>query len=309
MYNNVLEVWNISKAFRGNKALDKLNMSVPRGCIYGLIGQNGSGKTTLLRIIAGLIFPSEGEIALFGHSEDRELAAARRRMGCVVESPVFFPKLSVKENLEYYRIQRGIPDKKSAKRIIETMRLSDVEGKSFQQLPLSTRQRLGLALASMGTPDFLILDEPVSGMDQIAIAELRAILLNLNKSREMTILITSPVLTELAQISTEYGILHQGSMVKQLSREQLEKETRRGISIKVDDVAATAAVLEEKFQTVVYEVLPGDELRVYGIEDPSEMVFQFSDRKIRIRSVIETGLSLEDFIIQAVDTSRKGNAL
>lgn len=301
MQNNVMEAWGISKIHRGKKVLDKVNMTVRQGDIYGLIGQNGTGKTTLIRIITGLAFPTEGEITLFGYSGQAELGAARKRIGCIIEKPVFYPNLSVEQNLEYYRIQRGIPDNKSVKNLLEKMRLSDVKEKKFQQLSLNAKQRLGLALSVMGNPDFLVLDEPVNGMDPIAIAEFCAILQNLNQNYNMTILISSPFLTKIVQLSTTCGILHEGRILKEFSKEQLEKEVRRCLSLKVDDISAAAIILTEKLHMTDFEALPGDELRIYDlIDDPSELIFHLSASKIRIKSINELDSNLEDYFIHAI---------
>lgn len=309
MQEKVLETRVLSKAYPACRALDKVNMTVRKGDIYGFIGQNGAGKTTLIRAVTGLITPTEGETALFGHTGGRALEAARKRIGCIVEGPVFYPKLTAEQNLEYYRIQRGIPDKRAIGQALETVRLTDTGRKRFDQFSLGMKQRLGLALAIMGKPDFLILDEPINGLDPMGIVEFRTILHDLNQKHGMTMLISSHILSELTQVATTYGIIHKGQLVKEFSKQQLEQETRRCIAVRVDDAARAVTVLEEKLHTADYEVLPGEEIRIYAfLDNPSEVTFQLSTAGVRVHSASELGTSLEDYFLKIIGMNEGGQA-
>lgn len=306
---NILETRALTKTYPAGRALDNVNMKVRQGDIYGFIGQNGAGKTTLIRLATGLIAPTAGEVVLFGQAGPAALAEARRRIGCMVETPAFFPGLSAGQNLEYYRIQRGIPDKGAVQAALQTVRLADTGKKKFNQFSLGMKQRLGLALAILGKPDFLILDEPINGLDPMGIVEFRTILQNLNQKHGMTVLISSHILSELTQVATTYGIIHGGVLVKEFSRQQLDGETRRCISVRVDDTAAAAALLEEQLHTTDYEVLPGGEVRVYAfLDNPSEVTFQLSTNGVRVHSVNELGTNLEDYFLDTIGMNGRVSA-
>ncbi|MFV0401528.1 MAG: ABC transporter ATP-binding protein [Oscillospiraceae bacterium] len=307
MRDSILQTSALSKAYPSGLALDKVNMTVRQGDIYGFIGQNGAGKTTLIRAVAGLISPTEGEVALFGKSDTKGLGTGRKRIGCIVEGPAFYPKMSAAENLEYYRIMRGIPDKEAIGRALKTVSLTDTGKKKFQEFSLGMKQRLGLALAIMGKPDFLILDEPINGLDPMGIVEFRGILTELNQKQGMTVLISSHILSELTQVATTYGIIHQGRLIKEFSKEQLEEDTKRCISVKVEDTAATVVVLEQKLGTKQFEVLPSGEVRIYDfLDNPSEVAFQLSTNGVRIHSITEIGTNLEDYFLNTIGADRKG---
>jgi ABC-2 type transport system ATP-binding protein len=212
----LLQTKGLTKKYRDAKAVDSVDMTVREGDIYGFIGQNGAGKTTVIRLITSLITPTSGEISLFGKSDPAGLAEGRKRIGCIVESPALFPTLSARDNLEYYRIQRGMPDAAVVKDALESVNLADTGKKPARQFSFGMKQRLGLALAVMGKPDFLILDEPINGLDPMGIVEVRDILLRLNRERRMSILISSHILSELAHVATRYGIIHSGRLIKEI---------------------------------------------------------------------------------------------
>ena len=309
MQNNVLETSALNKIYPACRALDNVNLTVRQGDIYGFIGQNGAGKTTLIRAVTGLITPSQGEVALFGKADTASLRLARKRIGCIIEGPVFYPKMTAEQNLEYYRIQRGIPSRAAIGTALETAGLTDTGKKKYNQFSLGMKQRLGLALAIMGKPDFLILDEPINGLDPMGIIEFRSIIQNLNQKHGMTILISSHILTELAQVATTYGIIHQGKLVKEFGKAQLEKETRRCLSVRVDDAAAAATLLEETLHTTEFEVLPDGELRIYTfLDNPSEVTFRLSTSGIRVHSASELGTNLEEYFLSTIGANYGGRA-
>lgn len=301
MRETVLATTGLTKRYPQGNAVDNVNMTIRRGEIYGFIGQNGAGKTTLIRLVTSLIAPTSGEIALFAASDAAGLAAGRKRIGCIVEAPAFYPKLTAEQNLEYYRLQRGIPDSAAIQKALETVRLTDTGKKKYQEFSLGMKQRLGLALAIMGNPDFLILDEPINGLDPMGIIEFRAIIRNLASAHGMTVLISSHILSELAQVATTFGIIHKGRLIKEFSREQLEEETKRCIAVKVDDSGKAAAVLQEQLHTTEFEALPNNELRVYAyLDNPAEVTFQLSTNGVRVLSSTELGVNLEEYFLDAI---------
>jgi ABC-2 type transport system ATP-binding protein len=216
----ILKTQNLTKRYGGVAAVDGVSLTVERGDIFGLIGQNGAGKTTLMRLVAGLSFADGGEIGLFG--ETAGLSAARARMGCVIEMPALFPNLTAEQNLEYYRIQRGISDKGVVQKALEMVSLTGTGKKKFKHFSLGMKQRLGLALALLDDPEFIILDEPTNGLDPIGIIEMREMMKRLNE-QGITLLVSSHILSELAQIATRYAIIHHGKLVKLLTQEELSE--------------------------------------------------------------------------------------
>ena len=213
----VFEAINITKKYRNTLALNQVSMSVMQGDIYGFIGENGAGKTTMIRLLTGLAEPTTGKIALFGES-NKKLAKQRERIGCIIESPSLYLDMTAYENLEVQRLQRGIPGKGCIDNALALVGLKDTGKKKAKDFSLGMRQRLALAIALLGNPEFLVLDEPINGLDPTGIIELRNLLKRLNKERGITILISSHILTELHQLANRYGILHEGKLLQENSR-------------------------------------------------------------------------------------------
>lgn len=253
----IVEARNLTKVYGQTTALKNADLAVRRGSIYGLVGNNGAGKTTFLKILAGQTFATEGSFTLMGAETPRELGEMRRRTGCLIENPGFYPKLTIRQNLEYYRIQRGIPGSNIADWMLEEVGLSEVAKRKFENLSLGMKQRLGLALALMGEPELLILDEPINGLDPAGIVEIRNLLLRLNQEKGVTILISSHILTELQNIATDYGFLNRGEVVEQISAEKLREKCCAYLEVKVADAAAYAALLETEMLCTAYRVMPG----------------------------------------------------
>lgn len=309
MKDMILETRALTKQYGGLRAVDNVNMTIRAGEVYGFIGQNGAGKTTMIRLITSLISPTSGEIALFGSSDLAGLSRGRGRIGCIIEAPAFFPKMTATQNLEYYRIQRGIPDKDAVIRVLNTVKLADAGKKKYQEFSLGMKQRLGLALAIMGDPDFLILDEPINGLDPMGIIEFRSLMNDLRQNQGMTVLISSHILSELTQVATTFGIIHKGKIVKEFTREQMETETKRCIAVKVDDAGKAAAILQEQLHTSNFEALPENELRIYDyLDNPSEITFALSTNGVRVSSSKELGVNLEDYFLAAIGEKTMGRA-
>lgn len=212
----VFEAINITKKYRNTLALNQVSMSVMQGDIYGFIGENGAGKTTMIRLLTGLAEPTTGKIALFGES-NKKLAKQRERIGCIIESPSLYLDMTAYENLEVQRLQRGIPGKGCIDNALALVGLKDTGKKKAKDFSLGMRQRLALAIALLGNPEFLVLDEPINGLDPTGIIELRNLLKRLNKERGITILISSHILTELHQLANRYGILHEGKLLQEIT--------------------------------------------------------------------------------------------
>ncbi|MEG0377710.1 MAG: ATP-binding cassette domain-containing protein, partial [Eubacterium sp.] len=201
----ILKTHHLTKKYHHSIVLDNVSLTIKKGDIYGLVGKNGAGKTTLMRLITSLAFKTSGEIELFGESSDIGLNEAKKRIGTIIEESSFFPFFSAHDNLEYYRIQRGIPGKDSVSNALAFVGLSGTDKKKFKNFSLGMKQRLGLALAIMNSPDLLILDEPINGLDPTGIVDFRNILLKLNQEKNTTIFISSHILPELSNLATCYG--------------------------------------------------------------------------------------------------------
>lgn len=270
MKEHVIEARSVTKKYKDVTALRDVDITVKRGDIYGLIGDNGAGKTTFLKLLTGQIYTSGGELKLFGAYSEKELEQNRKRTGAIVESPGFYPKLTVEKNLEYYRIQKGIPGKNQTEEALKAVGLWDKRKKKCAALSMGMKQRLGLAIALLGEPELLILDEPINGLDPSGIIEMRNLLLRLNQEKNITIIISSHILSELEQIATVYGFLSQGWLLRELTAEQLHEHCAGYLEIKVSDPERYAALLEKEMDGVQYKVMPDLQIRIQNPQLPVE---------------------------------------
>lgn len=220
----IIETKQIVKSYGSLVALDHVSIHIGKGEIYGLIGDNGAGKTTLLKLLVGHIYPTSGEVELFGQRGEAQLQHCRRKVGAMIEQSGFFPDLSVERNLEYYRIQKGVKDKHKTEEILRLTGIWEKRRSKGKTLSMGMKQRLGLAIAMIRTPEVLILDEPINGLDPSGIIEFRNLLHTLNKEHGITILLSSHILTELQQTATTFGFLNKGKLVREVSRAQLDAE-------------------------------------------------------------------------------------
>ena len=302
---HVLKTLNLTKRYGNTTAVDDVSLTVEKGDIFGLIGQNGAGKTTLMRLVTSLSRPDSGSIELFGETTPSGLSASRARMGCVVEQPALYPNLTAKQNLEFYRIERGIPDKSVVQKSLETVSLTDTDNKKFKNFSLGMKQRLGLALALLGSPDFIILDEPTNGLDPMGIIEMRDLMKRMSE-QGITLLVSSHILSELSQIATKYAIIHHGKLVKNITHEQLREECKRALAVTVDDVAKAAAILETKLNIRDYKQISENEMRIYEyLDNPAEVSYQLNQGHVRVASIHEIGDNLEDYYAKLIGGESK----
>lgn len=301
MSDIVIQTRNVSKKYGASFAVNKANITIKKGEIYGLIGKNGAGKTTLLRMISGLTLQDEGEIELLSESSNKGLNKARSRTGSMIESPNFFPYLSAAKNLEYYRIQRGIAEKDCISKALETVGLSEIGNKKYKNFSLGMKQRLGLALSVLGSPDILILDEPINGLDPMGIAEFREIIKKVNKEYSTTVLISSHILGELSQIATIYGFIKDGKIIEEISAKDLSEKCRLCVSVKVNDSTKAAVVIENKLKCTEYEVLNNNEIRIFNFIDTPEIITEaLVLNGINVSSIYLVGTSLEKYFIDLI---------
>lgn len=297
----VLKTYNITKKYGEQLAVDNVNMTIKKGDIYGFIGQNGAGKTTLIRLITGLIHKSGGEIELLGANEENELNKARTMVGSLIETPSFYTNMTARENLEVSRLVRNIPGKKCIDEVLELVGLKDVEKKKVKNFSLGMRQRLGIANALMGNPKLLILDEPINGLDPMGIVEIRELLKKINKEKDMTILISSHILSELSELATTYGIISNGKLIEEITAKQLSEKCRQYIDLRVDDTARAVILLERELGISDYEVLEDSNIKVFSnLDNVGEINSLLSRSGIIVESISVKGENLEEYFMNKV---------
>ena len=286
----------LTKQYRKFKALNNLNMHVPKGAIYGFVGKNGAGKTTLIRLICGLQEPTNGEYSLYGRKNtDGGISKARRRMGAVVETPSIYLDLTAEENLREQYLVLGMPSFEGIQELLKLVGLQDAGKKKAKNFSLGMKQRLGIAIALAGDPDFLILDEPVNGLDPQGIIEIRELILKLNRERQITFLISSHILDELSRLATHYGFIDQGQIVREISAEELEHACRKCIRLTVSDTRALACVLDK--MRLEYSIVSEDEADVFGELNISELVLALAQEECQVLSLQEKEESLESYYV------------
>lgn len=301
----VLKTNNLTKQYNKNVVLDNVNITIKKGDIYGLIGRNGAGKTTLMKIITTLASPTSGTFELFNtNSENDELFDNKKRVGSLIEYPAFYPNLSAYDNLKYYTIQRGIVDKNQINKVLELVNLTGTGKKKVKTFSLGMKQRLGIALAILNSPDFVILDEPINGLDPIGISELRDTFKKLSDNG-ITLLISSHILSELYLLANEFGFLENGKLIKELSKEELDLECSKCLVIKTDDSKKVSVLLEKELNTNNYKVINNEEIRVYDYTDDSDKVSDvLVNNKIKIKGFYESGISLEEYFKEIIKEAK-----
>lgn len=297
----ILATKNLTKKYNNVSAVNNINLELRQGEIYGLVGKNGAGKTTLLRMLTGQAFATGGSISLFDGTSEEALNIGRKRIGAIIETPSFYSYMSAEQNLEYYRIQRGIPGKECVKQVLEEVRLADTGNKKYKSFSLGMKQRLGLALALMNKPEILLLDEPINGLDPFGIVEIRNLLIKLSQEKNITILISSHILSELSNLVTYYGFIDKGMMVKQISEEDLERECNKYLELKVDNVERTTALLETSLGCTSYMVTPDKAIHLFEyLDQPIKISELIVKNEIGLMSMVVKDINLENYFIQLV---------
>ena len=304
MQEIVLQTNNLTKKYKDFVALDNATITIHKGDIYGLIGRNGAGKTTLMKTITTLTNKTGGSFSLFGSEE--ELTESKRRIGCLIESPAFFDNLTAYQNLKYYSIQKGIVDEKQIDKVLKTVDLYKERNKKFKKFSLGMKQRLGIAFAILDNPDFIILDEPINGLDPIGIKEIRDTLKRLNEEEKITILISSHILSELYLIANHFCFIDKGRIIKDISKEELDLECSKCIVIRTKDVKKATVVLEKELSTTNYKVIDNTEIRLYDyLENSAKVNKTLLSNDIDIMGIYESGISLEDYFDSLIKEGAK----
>lgn len=295
----VLTTSGLSKKYGKFQALDDLNMHIPKGAIYGFVGRNGAGKTTLIRLICGLQEPTQGAYSIYGIDyTDKSISKTRRRMGAVVETPSIYLDMTAEDNLKQQALILGLPSYDSIPEILKLVGLDNTGKKRVRNFSLGMKQRLGIAVALIGNPDFLVLDEPVNGLDPQGIIEIRELILKLNKEKQITVLISSHILDELSRLATHYGFIDKGHLVKEISAVELEAACRKCIKVEVTDTKALVRVLDA--EGLEYEVISDTIANIYGKVNLSQLVLSLAKEDCELISSHEQDESLENYFINLV---------
>lgn len=295
----VLQTNALCKTYKNFKALNGIAMHVPKGAIYGFVGKNGAGKTTLIRLICGLQEPSSGEYTLYGRKNtDKDIVESRRRMGAVVETPSVYLDMTAEDNLKQQFRILGLPSFEGLHEILQLVGLENTGKKKAKNFSLGMRQRLGIAIALAGDPDFLVLDEPANGLDPQGIIEIRELILKLNREQQITVLISSHILDELSKLATHYGFIDNGCLVKELSADELEAACRKCVRMEVSDTKALARVLDG--MGIDYKITADQTVDVYAKVNISRLTVALAKENCELIAVQERDESLESYYISLV---------
>lgn len=295
----VLETNEVCKYYGDVKALQNVSLHIPKGSIYGCIGRNGAGKTTLIRLLCGLQNPSKGSFTLFGNSNrDRDFMRTRRRIGAVVETPSIYQDMSAEDNLKQQYLITGLPSFDGLHDILSLVGLANTGKRKVKNFSLGMRQRLGIAIALVGNPDFLILDEPVNGLDPQGIIEIRELILRLNQQQQITFLISSHYLDELSKLATHYGFLDHECLVKEMSAEELQAACKKCVRIKVTNMKAVVRLFDE--WQIDYKILSDAEVDAFGEIKVTQLALALAEMDCEIISIREQDETLESYFISLV---------
>ncbi|MDF2608207.1 MAG: bcrA4 [Bacillales bacterium] len=299
MKTPVLKIINLEKRYKHQVALESTDLELYQGEICAIIGKNGAGKSTLFKMIAEETFPTKGEITLFGEPYGKH--NARKRMGVMIETNVFFDNFNALQNLEYYRSQRGIPEKVVIGKVLNRVGLAEHQRKKFSEYSLGMKQRLSLALALLSSPDFLLLDEPTNGLDAEGMAEMRQLFLKLNQEHQITILISSHILSELQSIATRFVFLNNGKVIQDLSRKELLGMSQQFILLRVNDAKKACFILENNFVDIDYKVLASQQLEIYNyIKDRQKINRLLNEGNVDILEMTVKSKNLEEYFLGLV---------
>ena len=296
MNNHLLTTNHLTKQYGRHKAVDDVSLHIRQGDIYGLIGRNGAGKTTILKIISGLAAPTEGGFSIFGKT-GRDAAPCMSRIGTLIENPGLYPNMTAAENLKLKALAMGIRKKDEIPELLETVGLKDTGRKKVRNFSLGMKQRLGIALALVGDPDLVVLDEPINGLDPQGIAEVRDTLFRLNREKHITLIISSHILEELSKIATHYGIIHDGVLIQELTREELLAKCSERIELKTDDARKACTVLDD-MGIRRYKVIDQDTIHIFEhLGESGEITMVLARHQVRTLGITVKNEALEDYYL------------
>ena len=289
----------LSKKYGNMSALENVTMHIPKGAIYGLVGKNGAGKTTLIRLICGLQAPTSGEYRTFGiDKQDKKIFQVRQKIGAEIETPSIYLNMTAKENIKHQQILLGVFNEKNAEELLRLVGLEKTKKQKVRNFSLGMKQRLGIAVALVGSPEFIILDEPINGLDPQGIIEIRELILSLNRERQITFLISSHILSELSLIATHYGFIDNGKLIQEISAKELEQSCRKHVKIKVSDISALTSVLDN--MNVEYKVISNNSAYIYGVIHITNLVVNLNNIGCEVLSYQEEEEAIEDYYMTLI---------
>lgn len=292
----VIKTNNLEKRYKDFKAISNLNIRIEKGAIYGLIGKNGAGKTTLIRLICGLQLPTNGTYSIYGtENTDKKILLARKRVGAIIETPSVYLDMTARENMEEQFKVLGMPSYDGIDDILKFVGIEGTGKKKTKNFSLGMKQRLGIAIAIAGSPDLLILDEPINGLDPQGIVEIRELILKLNKEKKITVLISSHYLDELSKIATHYGFLDSGQIIKEISAEELNKLCKKRIEIIVESDKECIKLLEKN--NISYEIVDKNIIHIFGNINIAKLSLLFAENNCEIIEIHEKDETLENYYI------------
>lgn len=289
----------LTKSFKGKNAVENVDMRVRKGDIYGFIGRNGAGKSTTLKMLCGLVYPNSGEIELFNGSVKDEMT--RRRIGILVEEAGLYPNLTARENMILKARYLGMTSDDGVDKALKLMNIADTGKKKVKNFSMGMKQRLGIAMALLGNPDLLILDEPINGLDPEGIREIRECLQHLNEEDGKTIIISSHILGELSKLANRYGIIKDGRLVQQMTKEELDEKCRDYLKLEVDDAERASVVISEKFPEISYEVFGDNQIHIYGFTESGTLTALLVEHQISVLSCAFHRMDLEQYFLELME--------
>ena len=301
--DKVIEIKNLTKVFKNGRGITDINLDIHRSEIFGFLGPNGAGKTTAMKIMTGLTKPDSGDVKILGFSILEQFEKAMAKVGCIIETAESYPYMTAYENLKQFsRYYEGV-DNKRIEEVLELTGILKYKNENSRKFSLGMKQRLGLALALMGEPEFLILDEPINGLDPTGIIEIRNLLLKLNREKNITILISSHILTELSNIATTYGFLDKGILIEQITAEKLSEKCNTYLDISVTDTKKYCALLETKLSCDNYKVMPENHIRIFDINKKMEDYSSLAVLNgIGLLSMEEKRIDLENYYMNLIES-------
>ncbi len=298
---NLVVTENLTKIYSGRAVVDGVNMHIPEGSIYGFVGENGSGKTTIMRMLTGIARPSRGSYEIEGVSnKSRDIYRVRKETSAIVENVSYVPTMTALDNIKYQELYLGIKlTKEQRMELLKTVHLEGVGNKKVKNFSLGMRQRMGIALALMNNPKFMLLDEPMNGLDPQGIAELRDLLIHINREKGITILISSHILSELEKIATVYGFISHGKLIEELTVEKLQDKCRKSTTIKFADVEAAYKVLKE-LKVQDFKTFPNGDVMIFDELELGSFITKLNEKHLKINAINSSDEGVEDYYLNLV---------
>ncbi|MNO43096.1 Daunorubicin/doxorubicin resistance ATP-binding protein DrrA [compost metagenome] len=294
----ILRTWDLTKEYQGKEAVKSVNMSIKQGEIYGFLGPNGAGKTTVMKMITNLVKPTAGDIEFFGESLTDRSYEMLKRMGCIIEYPVFYDKLTARENLQLHGEYMGYYDTKAMEEALELVKLKGIDKKPVKQFSLGMKQRLGIARAVMTKPELLILDEPINGLDPMGIKELREVFRMLSREYGITLLISSHILGEIEQIADTIGVIRDGVLLEEVPMDMIRSQNTQYIELITGESNKAVYVLEHKLGLTNFKVLDPRTIRIYDAVQQRELNKAMAEADVELESLSKKNHSLEDHFVE-----------